>query len=65
MKYVQELLIVFKRLQTVSDTFPLLSYFCILDWVKQIGITADNFTSAQFTQIFEEVKIVEKKAGSG
>ena len=65
MKHAQDLLTVFKRLQTGSDTFPLLSYFCILDWAKQIGITADNFTTTQFTQIYEEVKIVEKKAGGG
>ena len=65
MKHAQELLIVFKRLQTDSTTFPLLDYFCILGWIKQIGITAENFTTTQFTQIYEEIKIVEKKAASG
>ena len=51
----------FKRLQTSSETFPQLSYKCILDWVKQIGIVNDVYHATEFTKIYEELKVPEKK----
>ena len=33
-KHVEELFIIFKRLQSSSDEFPLLSFFCVNTWAK-------------------------------
>ena len=44
-KYAQPLIILYKRLQSSSETFPLLNYKCILDWAKQCSIVNDNYTA--------------------
>ena len=44
-KYAQTLIILYKRLQSSSETFPLLSYKCLLDWAKQCSILNDYYTA--------------------
>ena len=60
-KHAQALIILYKRLQSASEAFPLLSFKCLMDWVKQLSIVNEAYTAVQFTKDFEELKVVEKK----
>ena len=61
-KHVQTIMVLFKRLQSSSESFPGLSYKCISDWVQQISLVNEEYPISQFTKDFAALKVEKKKA---
>ena len=60
-KYASQLLIAYKRLQSVSDGFPCLSYKSVMEWAQHINILDSSYTERKLQTHFEELKVVNKK----
>jgi hypothetical protein len=53
----KELILVFKELQSNTESYPLLNQTQLIDWFKMINVISGNFTILDFQIIFKEVKI--------
>ena len=61
-KHVQTIMVLFKRLQCSSESFPALSYKCISDWVQQIMLVNEEYPIGKFSKDFSALKVEQKKA---